>query len=122
MNPPQQTIEQKPKPEFSYSIKEGREAVEFLRGDQVILRYERTKKLEEFMKNLCTYMNRDRRPIVYLEDRIFSLKGIVDNLVKMVQILNSRLKTVAHKDHKDTVKEWIATSEDLLKEAREESR
>jgi hypothetical protein len=115
--------ESKPKPQFEFLLTGDKKSWQLRRGDSVVLEHVIGEPMENFMVRLCDYMNRDRRPVVYLEDRIISLRGLIDNAAEMLDILYSRLKAASKQDKatQANVKLWVAKAKQFTEEIRKEA-
>lgn len=113
----------KPKPQFEHSLVLNGDSRKycFLRGDKAVLELTEGEPVEDFLVRLCDFMNRDRRPVIYLEDRIISLRELVGNCLDMVEILNRRLSESAMPEHAARVKDWIERSVKLSEQIRKEA-
>lgn len=117
--------ETKPKPKFAFSVtpfdKDGVRTYQFERGPSVLVEYVSDEPVENFLVRLCEFMNRDRRDILYVEDKVISLQKLIENCLALLEILHARLSTCAGVKYKQQVAEWVAKSKELQEKIRKES-
>lgn len=113
--------DQKQKPEFDFSLDRDKGSFQFKRGEVIVLELVEGEPIENFMVRLCDFMNRDRRPVVYLEDHVLRIRGLLENALYMLNILHDRMAAVADKKCSKQVSVWIKKSEEFISQIKKEA-